>query len=94
VIVFEVKKMGGTFGTSLVGTMPPIASEYGFISAFNLLLRRQYSFRGKRMSYASAACPAPDGFTAANFAFAKVSYQFADGSDLSSKLVRQCKVRR
>jgi hypothetical protein len=94
VIVFEVKKMGGTYGTSLVGTMPPIASEYGFISAFNLLLRRQYSFRGKRMSYASAACPAPDGFTAANFAFAKVSYQFADGSDLSSKLVRQCKVRR
>jgi hypothetical protein len=94
VIVFEVKKMGGTYGTSLVGTMPTIASEYGFISAFNLLLRRQYSFRGKRMSYASAACPAPDGFTAANFAFAKVSYQFADGSDLSSKLVRQCKVRR
>lgn len=94
VIVFEVKKKGGTFATSLVGTMPPIASEYGFISAFNLLLRRQYSFHGQRMSYASAGCPAPDGFTAANFPFAKVSYQFADGRSLSSKLVRQCKVRR
>jgi hypothetical protein len=93
VIVFDVKNKGGTFGTSLVGTMPPIASEYGFISAFNLLLRRQYSFHGEKMSYASAACPAPEGFTAANFAFAKVSYQFADGSNLSSKLVRQCKVK-
>jgi hypothetical protein len=93
-IVFEVKKKGGTFGTSLVGKIPPIASGYGRISAFNLLLRRQYSFRGQRLSYASASCPAPDGFTAANFAFAKVSYQFEDGRDLSSKLVRQCKVRR
>jgi hypothetical protein len=93
-IVFEVKKKGGTFGTSLVGKIPPIASGYGRISAFNLLLRRQYSFHGKRLSYASAACPAPEGFTAANFAFAKVSYQFEDGRNLSSKLVRQCKVRK
>ena len=93
VIVFDVKKKGGTFGTSLVGTMPPIASEYGFISAFNLLLRRQYSFHGERLSYASAGCPAPDGFTQVNFSFAKVSYEFADGRNLSSKLVRKCKVK-
>jgi len=93
VIIFDIKNKGGTFGTSLVGTMPPIASDYGFISAFNLLLRRQYSFHGQKMSYASAACPAPDGFSAANFAFAKVSYLFANGSNISSKLVRQCKVR-
>jgi hypothetical protein len=94
VIVFEVKKRGGEFATELVGTMPPIASEYGYISAFNLLLRRQYSFHGQRMSYASAGCPAPDGFSQVNFSFAKVSYQFADGSNLSSKLVRRCTVRR
>jgi hypothetical protein len=73
--------------------MPPIASEYGFISAFNLLLRRQYSFHGERMSYASAGCPAPNGFSQVNFSFAKVSYEFADGRNLSSKLVRQCRVR-
>ena len=93
-IVFEVKKKSGTFGTSLVGKIPPIASGYGRISAFNLLLRRQYSAHGKRMSYASASCPAPEGFTAAQFSFAKVSYLFEDGRNLSSKLVRQCKVRR
>jgi hypothetical protein len=94
VIVFEVKRKSGQFATSLVGTMPPIASEYGFISAFNLLLRRQYSFNGRKMSYASAGCPAPDGFTQVNFSFAKVSYEFADGRRLSSKLVRKCTVRR
>src|SRR5262249_35246008 len=79
VIDFEVKKKGGEFATQLVGTMPPIASEYGFISAFNLLLRRQYSFHGEQLSYASAGCPAPSGFSQINFKFAKASFQFADG---------------
>jgi len=94
VIVFEVKKKGGQYATSLNGVMPPIASEYGFISAFNLLLRRQYASHGERLSYASAGCPAPDGFTQVNFPFAKASFQFADGRVLSSKLVRKCTVRR
>jgi len=93
VIIFEVKKKNGTFGNSLVGTLPPIASEYGYITAFNLFLRRQYSFRGQRLSYASAGCPAPKGFPGATFAFAKVSYEFADGRSLSSVLNRSCKVR-
>jgi hypothetical protein len=90
VILFEVEKRGGEFATQLVGTMPPIASEYGFISAFNLLLRRQYSFHGEKLSYASAGCPAPSGFNHINFPFAKASFQFADGRVLSSKLVRKC----
>lgn len=93
VIVFEIKKGSGTFGTSLVGTLPPIASEYGYISAFDLSLGRTYTFHGKRMSYASAACPAPQGFSAAVFPFARASYEFADGRTLTNKLVRQCKVR-
>jgi hypothetical protein len=94
VIVFEVKKRGGTFGTSLVGTLPDIASEYGYISAFNLSLRRTYRHRGKKMSYASAGCPAPKGFPSANFPLARVRYEFKDGRDVSSVLVRECKVRR
>jgi hypothetical protein len=94
VIIFQVKKKGGTFGNSLVGTLPPIASEYGYITAFNLSLRRQYAFKGKRMSYASGSCPAPKGFPGAQFAFAKVRYEFADGAKLGATLVKECKVRR
>lgn len=94
VIVFEVKKKGGTFGTELVGTLPDIASEYGYISAFDLSLGATYSYHGKKMSYASASCPAPAGFPGAIFPFAKASYEFADGRTLSSKLERQCKVRK
>jgi len=94
VIVFEVRKVKGTFGTELIGTLPPIASEYGYISAFDLSLSRTYSYKGEKRSYASASCPAPKGFTAASFTFAQASYEFADGRTLSSKLVRQCRVRK
>lgn len=93
VIVFEVKKTKGTFGTSLVGTLPAIASSYGYISAFNLSLRRTYSFHGKKMSYASAGCPAPKGFNGAQFPLAKVGYEFEDGTNVSETLTRDCKVR-
>lgn len=93
VIVFEVKKTKGTFGTELVGTLPPIASEYGYISAFNLALGRTYTYKGEKLSYASASCPAPKGFPGATFPFAKAAYEFAGGLAVRSTLVRECKVR-
>jgi hypothetical protein len=93
VIVFEVKKRGGRFATQLLGTLPPIASEYGYISAFNMNLRRTYTYRGKKLSFASASCPAPEGFPGANFPLAKASYEFEDGTKISSTLNRECKVR-
>ena len=92
VIAFEVKKTGGTFGTSLVATLPPIASEYGYISAFSLALSRRYESHGQQRSFASASCPAPKGFTRVPFPFAKASYSFADGRTLSATLERECKV--
>lgn len=93
VIVFEVNKTAGTFGTELVGTLPPIASEYGYISAFDLSLGRTYTYEGEKLSYASASCPAPSGFPGATFPFAKAAYEFAGGVKVSSTLVRECKVR-
>jgi hypothetical protein len=93
VIVFEVKKSAGTFGTKLTGTLPEIASEYGYISAFDLSLGATYTYHGQRRSYAEASCPAPAGFTLATSPFAKASYVFEGGTTLSAKLVRDCKVR-
>jgi hypothetical protein len=93
VIVFEVRKTEGTFGTELIGTLPSIASEYGYISAFDLSLGRNYTYKGEKLSYASAACPAPKGFPGASFPFARAAYEFAGGVTVSSTLVRECKVR-
>jgi hypothetical protein len=94
VIAFEVEKSGGQFGTTLVGTLPPIASEYGYISAFSLALARRYTFKGKQHSFASASCPAPEGFPGATFPFAKAEYQFEGGTSVHSTLVRECKVKK
>jgi hypothetical protein len=93
VIVFALSKTKGTFGTRLTGTLPPIASEYGYISAFDMSLKRSYSYKGKQLSYAQAGCPAPKGFPGASFPLAKASYEFVGGQKLSSTLQRQCKVR-
>ena len=93
VIVFEISKTKGTFGTRLDATLPPIASEYGYISAFDMSLSRQYSAGGEKMSYASSGCPAPKGFNAASFPLARASYEFSGGRSLSQTLVRECKVR-
>jgi hypothetical protein len=93
VIAFEVKKQPGTFGTALEATLPPIASEYGYISAFSLALSRRYQAGGQKRSFAQASCPAPKGFTQAPFPFAKASYSFADGRTLGATLNRECKVR-
>jgi hypothetical protein len=93
VIVFDVTKTKGTFGTRLDATLPPIASEYGYISAFDMSLSRRYRSGGKKMSYASAGCPAPKGFDLASFPLAKASYEFSGDRALTQTLVRECKVR-
>jgi len=94
VIAFEVKKSGGQFGTTLIGKLPPIASEYGYITAFSLALSRRFTAGGEQHSFASASCPAPEGFTAATFPFAKAEYQFAGGVSVGSTLVRECRVKK
>lgn len=93
VIVFQIKKTAGTFGTTLTATVPAIASEYGYISAFDMSLSRRYVYRGEKLSYAEAGCPAPKGFPSASFPLAKASYGFSGGRTLSSTLVRECKPR-
>jgi hypothetical protein len=93
VIAFEVEERGGTFGTALVAKLPPIASEYGYISAFSLALSRRYASHGKQHSFASASCPAPAELPGAVFPFAKTRYQFAGGISLGATLIRDCKAK-
>ncbi len=92
VIVFQVKKVSGTYGTAFVAQMPPIASHYGYISAINLSLRRTFTDGARKRSFMSADCPAAKGFKGAFFAFAKASFGFADGRTVTATLERQCTV--
>jgi len=93
VIKFIVKKTKGTYGTSLVATVPPIASGAGYISAFDLSLKRRYSLRGQKHSYVSASCPLPSGVNRARFPLVRSTYGFEDGTDVVSVLTKECRVR-
>jgi hypothetical protein len=93
VLRFEVRKSNGTYGTKLIGTVPPIASGYGEITSIDFALKRIYSDGGKRMSVLSADCPAPKGIHEVSFPFAKTSFSFANGTQLTIPLTRHCSVR-
>jgi hypothetical protein len=93
IVVFEIRRRGGTFGTVLSGELPISINRYGYVKRIALNLFRRYTYRGEGRSYLSAACPAPTGFPGAVFAFARTSMTFADGRILGSTLTRSCKVR-
>lgn len=88
---FVIGKAKGTFGTTLTATIPP--AEGNYVSGISLTLKRTFSYKGKRRSYASAGCPAPKGLSQASFTFARASYAFVGGKRLSSSLTRSCGVR-
>jgi hypothetical protein len=93
VIIFVVKRTHGTYGTSLVAKVPPIASGTGYISAFDLSLKRSYTIGGQQRSYVSASCPLPSGVNIAQFKFARSTYVFEDGTSVTSTISKNCKAR-
>jgi hypothetical protein len=93
IIVFHVHETSGTYGTVITGFLPARENRYGYLRRISLSLHREFTYRGKRRSYLSAACEAAAGFPGATFSFAHVSMSFADHRSLASTLTRSCKVR-
>jgi hypothetical protein len=93
IIVFHIRESAGTYGTILTGSLPESLNRYGYLKRISLSLHRNFTYRGQRRSYLSAACEAPAGFPGASFPFAHASMSFEDGRTLSSTLTRSCKVR-
>jgi hypothetical protein len=92
IIVFYIRRTGGTYGTVISGALPDAVNHYGYVEEIALRLHRIYTFRRQRRSYLSAACAAPSGFSIASFPFARASMTFADDRTLSSTLTRSCRV--
>ncbi|HEY4778446.1 MAG TPA: hypothetical protein VIH47_02500 [Solirubrobacterales bacterium] len=93
IIVFHIRETSGTYGTILTGALPASLNRYGYLQRISLSLHRNFTYKGRRRSYLSAACEAPAGFPGASFPFAHASMGFADGRTLSSTLTRSCRVR-
>lgn len=94
VLPFEVSRPGqGDFGTVFSARIPPIASDFGYVTDIELTIGRKYRFRGELRSFISASCSAPVGFPGAPFKLAKATFSFANGQRVTTALVRDCIVR-
>ena len=93
VLTFKILKQKGTFGTVIRTTLPAPARKWAYVTHFDMRLRRIYTYRGKQHSYLSARCAAPAGFPGAVYPFAKGTFGFAGGRQVTSTLIRDCKVR-
>jgi hypothetical protein len=94
VITFDIKSGGkGTYGTVLVADMQKALGTQKNLTAIEMTLDRRYSYRGKRRSYVSAGCPAPQGVNVVSFPLARTSFSFADKRKLTTVLNRSCRAR-
>lgn len=94
VITFEIKSGGkGTYGTVLVADMKKALGTQKNLTGIEMTLNRRYSYKGKRRSYVSAGCPAPQGVNLVSFPLARTSFSFADGRKLTTVLNRSCRAR-
>jgi hypothetical protein len=83
----------GQLGTVLTTKIPVLAGGLGSITKLGLTIGRRYEFDGRRRSFLSASCAAPDGFVTGVFPFARGSFEFSDGTQIDANLTRDCKVR-
>lgn len=93
VLTFKILKAKGTFGTLIQTALPTGVRKWAYVTHFDMKLRRAYTYRGQERSFISAACAAPAGFPGTVYPFARGSFGFAGGSQVTSTLIRDCAVR-
>lgn len=94
VIIFRIGRTTGAYRETLTGELPQVAADWGYVSGLSLSLQRIFRFKGRQRSFISAGCPAPAGFNAATFTFAKAEFGFEDGRQLGVTMTRVCHAKR
>jgi hypothetical protein len=75
------------YGLRSVATIPVIAGGSGSLTKFDLIIHRLFNYHGEQQSYLEGECHHDKQL-------ARVRDIFADGSEISGRLVRPCKVRK
>ena len=87
VVPIEIQRVNnGRYGFKTVAKIPKIAGGYGVPIYGRLKIGREWTHRGKRLSYANAGCP--DGRLQA-----RGSFRFKDSTLLQGTLFSPCKSR-
>jgi hypothetical protein len=93
VIPFSVHHHTGSFHTVLVALIRRSAGPWPHVANFHMDVSRKFMYQGRRRSYLRASCPVPAGFTAGFLSFARATYTFAGGDQLTTESVRSCRAR-
>jgi hypothetical protein len=80
------------YGTEYVASLPEALGEWGYVDRIKLTLRRKYSYRGRRLSYFNAACPALPGASRTAFHLAYATFSFAD-QQIGAEVTKACGVK-
>jgi hypothetical protein len=83
----------GPYGTELTASLPQALGSWDFVNRIKLTLRRDYHYRGQRLSYFNAACPAAKGFRRITFPIALATFSFAGGKSVSTPVSKSCGVK-
>lgn len=87
VISIEIQKVSnGRYGFKTVAKFPRIVNDYGSPISGHLTIGREWTWHGKRLSYANAHCA--DGRLQA-----KAEFSFKDGSFVQGTVFKPCKAR-
>lgn len=93
IIPFSIRRQKGTFRTVLVATIKRAVGTWPHVGSFRIDVSRTFSWHGQERSYLSASCPVPASFTAGFLSFARATYTFSDGDELTTESVRSCRAR-
>jgi hypothetical protein len=94
VIPFSIRRVSkGPYGTELRASLPQALGSWGYLDRIKLTLKRKYTYRGKRLSYFNAACPAPGHAPRTSFPLAYAEFRFADRKPLGATVNKTCGVK-
>ena len=83
VVHAKLTKDSGKYGFTISTTIPVVAGGSGSLTGFELTVDRQWTYKGRRLSYLNAECP--DGHF-----FNQVDATFLGGPDVDGTLVSSC----
>jgi hypothetical protein len=85
VLVGTVSNLGKEgFGPRLDVTIPPIAGGAGVITDFKVKIQRSWTYKGKKMSFVNARCPASKRLKY------RGAFTFADGTTIDAPTTQAC----
>jgi len=94
VIPFSIRHIHkGPYGTELHASLPQALGDWGYLDRIKLTLKREYTFKGKRLSYFNASCPAGKGAKRAAFPLAYAEFSFAGRKPLGATVNKTCGVK-